>query len=40
MQIIGRRFDEVTILRVGVAYEKATDWHRRRPPCAEITSNR
>jgi aspartyl-tRNA(Asn)/glutamyl-tRNA(Gln) amidotransferase subunit A len=31
MQIVGRPFDESTILRVGHAYQHATDWHRRRP---------
>jgi aspartyl-tRNA(Asn)/glutamyl-tRNA(Gln) amidotransferase subunit A len=32
MQILGRPFGESTILRVGHAYERATDWHARRPP--------
>jgi aspartyl-tRNA(Asn)/glutamyl-tRNA(Gln) amidotransferase subunit A len=32
LQLIGRRFDEVTLLRAGRAYERATDWHTRRPP--------
>ena len=32
MQIVGRPFDEATILRIGHAYEQATDWHTRRPP--------
>ena len=31
MQIVGRPFEEPTILRVGHAYEQATEWHRRRP---------
>jgi aspartyl-tRNA(Asn)/glutamyl-tRNA(Gln) amidotransferase subunit A len=31
MQILGRPFGESTILRVGHAYERATEWHRRRP---------
>jgi len=30
LQIVGRAFDEATVLRVGRAYERATDW--RRPP--------
>jgi aspartyl-tRNA(Asn)/glutamyl-tRNA(Gln) amidotransferase subunit A len=30
MQIIGRHFGEETILRVGYAYEQATEWHKRR----------
>jgi len=32
MQIIGKPFDEKTILRIAFAYEKATDWHKRKPP--------
>ena len=32
LQVAGRRFDEATVLRVGVAYEAATDWSKRRPP--------
>src|SRR5206468_2654792 len=32
MQIVGRPFGEATILRIGHAYERATDWHARRPP--------
>jgi len=29
MQIIGKPFGETTILRIGEAYERATDWHAR-----------
>jgi len=32
MQIIGKHFDEETILRIGFAYEQATEWHKRKPP--------
>jgi aspartyl-tRNA(Asn)/glutamyl-tRNA(Gln) amidotransferase subunit A len=32
MQILGRPFDDAAVLRVGHAYEQATDWHRGRPP--------
>ncbi|HYO37475.1 MAG TPA: amidase [Geodermatophilus sp.] len=32
LQVIGRPFDEVGVLRVGQAYESATDWSTRRPP--------
>ena len=32
MQISGRPFEEATVLRAGHAYQRATDWHRRRPP--------
>src|SRR5262247_2731673 len=31
MQILGRPFGEETILRVGHAYERATEWHTHRP---------
>ena len=31
LQIIGRHFDEETILRTAYAYEQATEWHARRP---------
>ncbi|HWP73622.1 MAG TPA: amidase family protein, partial [Methylomirabilota bacterium] len=33
LQLIGRRFDEVTLLRAGRAYERATDWHAAGRPC-------
>ena len=32
LQLIGRRFDERTVLRTARAYEADTDWSRRRPP--------
>jgi Asp-tRNA(Asn)/Glu-tRNA(Gln) amidotransferase A subunit family amidase len=32
LQLIGRRFDEATLLRAARAYERATDWRARRPP--------
>ena len=31
-QLIGRPFDEASILRVGHAYQEATHWHEMRPP--------
>jgi aspartyl-tRNA(Asn)/glutamyl-tRNA(Gln) amidotransferase subunit A len=34
MQIVGRPFDEATVLRVGDAYQRVTDWHARRPVLA------
>jgi aspartyl-tRNA(Asn)/glutamyl-tRNA(Gln) amidotransferase subunit A len=37
MQILGRPFDDATVLRVGHAYEQATDWHRRHPQLHEGT---
>jgi aspartyl-tRNA(Asn)/glutamyl-tRNA(Gln) amidotransferase subunit A len=35
MQILGRPFGEPTILRIGHAYERATEWHTRRPRLVE-----
>ena len=35
MQIVGRPFDEETVLRVGHAYERAAGWYKRRPDLAE-----
>ncbi len=34
LQLVGRVFDEATILRLGPAYERVTEWHTRRPPTA------
>jgi len=31
-QIVGRYFDEATVLRVAHTYERAREWHKRRPP--------
>jgi aspartyl-tRNA(Asn)/glutamyl-tRNA(Gln) amidotransferase subunit A len=31
LQLIGRHFDEESILKVAYAYEQATEWHKRRP---------
>ncbi|MFA6171133.1 MAG: Asp-tRNA(Asn)/Glu-tRNA(Gln) amidotransferase subunit GatA [Patescibacteria group bacterium] len=31
MQLIGKRLDEATILRIGHQYEKATQWHKAKP---------
>jgi len=32
MQLVGRPWEEGTVLRVGHAYEQSTDWRQRRPP--------
>ena len=32
LQLAGKPFDELTVLRAAHAYEQATDWHTRRPP--------
>ena len=31
LQLAGKPFDEMTVLRAAFAYEQATDWHQRRP---------
>jgi aspartyl-tRNA(Asn)/glutamyl-tRNA(Gln) amidotransferase subunit A len=41
MQVVGRPFDDATVLRVAHAYEKATPWRARRPqldPDAEFST--
>jgi aspartyl-tRNA(Asn)/glutamyl-tRNA(Gln) amidotransferase subunit A len=47
LQVIGRPLDDATVLRVGHAYQTATDWHKRRPdlvagkpqPAVDTTGN-
>ena len=34
MQLVGRPFDEVSVLRAAHAYEQATEWRNRRPQLA------
>jgi len=34
MQLVGRPFDEATVLRAADAYQRLTDWHARRPVLA------
>ena len=31
LQILGKQFDEETILKVGIAFEQATDWKKEKP---------
>ena len=31
VQLTGTAFTEATLVRIGRAFQKATDWHRRRP---------
>jgi aspartyl-tRNA(Asn)/glutamyl-tRNA(Gln) amidotransferase subunit A len=37
IQIVGRPFDDATVLRIARAYERATPWHTRRPDPAGWT---
>ena len=32
VQFVGRYFDDATVLRVAAGYERATGWHKRKPP--------
>jgi aspartyl-tRNA(Asn)/glutamyl-tRNA(Gln) amidotransferase subunit A len=34
LQLIGKAFDEATLLRTAYTYEQATEWHRKRPKLA------
>jgi len=31
LQLVGRWWEEATVLRVAHAYQQATDWHKRTP---------
>jgi aspartyl-tRNA(Asn)/glutamyl-tRNA(Gln) amidotransferase subunit A len=31
MQLMGRRFNERMLFRMGHAYQQVTDWHKRTP---------
>jgi aspartyl-tRNA(Asn)/glutamyl-tRNA(Gln) amidotransferase subunit A len=35
LQLLGKPMDEPTILRVAHAYERATEWHKQKPPLVE-----
>ena len=35
LQLVGRRLGEATLLQVGAAYERATEWHKQRPSISE-----
>lgn len=37
MQLVGRAWDEATLLRIGYAYERATPWHQRHAPLTGST---
>jgi aspartyl-tRNA(Asn)/glutamyl-tRNA(Gln) amidotransferase subunit A len=30
LQLLGRHFDEASVLRTAFAYEQATEWHKKR----------
>jgi aspartyl-tRNA(Asn)/glutamyl-tRNA(Gln) amidotransferase subunit A len=33
VQLTGAAFTEATLVRIGRAFQEATDWHRKRPDC-------
>jgi aspartyl-tRNA(Asn)/glutamyl-tRNA(Gln) amidotransferase subunit A len=35
LQLIGKAFDEATLLRTAYAYEQATEWHKQKPSLRE-----
>jgi aspartyl-tRNA(Asn)/glutamyl-tRNA(Gln) amidotransferase subunit A len=35
-QVFARPYAESVLLRVGAAYQQATDWHEQRPPLRGI----
>ena len=39
-QLVGRHFDEAMVLRAGHAFQRATDWHTRRPPAPDEAARR
>ncbi len=36
LQLVGKPFDEPTLLRAAAAYERATSWHERRPVLHQV----
>ncbi|MDQ6672466.1 MAG: amidase family protein [Chloroflexota bacterium] len=38
MQLVGKPFDEATLLRVGDAFQQAVDWQTRMPPIAQAVA--
>jgi aspartyl-tRNA(Asn)/glutamyl-tRNA(Gln) amidotransferase subunit A len=38
MQIVGKPFDEATVLKAGDAYQQAVDWQLRVPPIAQAVA--
>jgi len=35
VQLVGKHFDEATILRLAHAFQSVTDFHEKRPPAAD-----
>jgi len=38
LQVMGRAFDEATVLRAAYAYEQAAGWHTHRADVAKLTA--
>jgi Asp-tRNA(Asn)/Glu-tRNA(Gln) amidotransferase A subunit family amidase len=39
LMVTGRLYDEATVLRVGLAYERATKWNQQTPALSSLVSN-
>lgn len=39
LQLVGRPFEEGTLLRLGAAFQSATTWHEKRPPLDRLKSS-
>ena len=37
-QVVGKAFDEATVLKVVDAYQRVTDWHLQVPPIAAMAA--
>jgi Asp-tRNA(Asn)/Glu-tRNA(Gln) amidotransferase A subunit family amidase len=37
IMVTGRLYDEATVCRVALAYEQATEWHKRHPLSDKVT---
>ena len=36
MQLLGKPFDDATLIKIGIAFQQATDWHLARPKLAKL----
>ena len=38
LQLVAANFDELALLRAGIAFQSATGWHRRHPPLPDMSA--
>ena len=36
MQLLGKPFDDAMMVKIGIAFQQATDWHLARPKLAKL----